>query len=234
MKNLASAWDKRALSLKWTPEYKSQIFTLEDPVIKFLTDSEEYKRAQNKRVKLLDAGSGVGQYVYIAKKLGFDSIGVDFSKKSVEIAKKLGNKVRFGDMRKIPFKSNTFDVVVAGGSIEHFPETEEALKEINRVLKPSGLFLGNVPHKFGIYTLSRKVQQSLGIWKAGYEKSFSYPEFRMLIKNSGFSNLEIVKMRVRVGRHRFISGILKILDEPLFLLGLGGAHFYFSCRKRLC
>jgi SAM-dependent methyltransferase len=228
--DFSGVWDDYASSIEWKPPSKREILSSNDLLIKFLLNSPEFK--SRKKLKLLDAGSGIGQYVYYTKKLGFDSVGIDFSKKSVKIAKKLKNRVIFGDLRKLPFNDEEFDIVLAGGSLEHFPETEMAISEVNRVLKRKGLFIGNVPHRNGIYTLSKKIQQILGIWKSGYEKSFSFSKFRNILRRNGFGNIYIENGRISLGRHRFLSGAIRLVDEPFFLIGLGGAHFYFKCRKQ--
>lgn len=229
MKTLERDWDKRAKEIKWDDEYRKKILNSGDLLVKFLS---EYKKSNlKKKIKLLDAGSGIGQYVYDAKRLGFDAVGLDFSKEAVKKAKELGNKVVFGDMRKMPFKNGRFDIVLAGGSIEHFPETENAIREINRVLKNGGALIGNVPHRYGLYTLSKLGQQALGIWKCGYEKSFSIPHFKNLLEKNGFKDIRIKRQRIIIGRKKILSGLLKIFDEPLYLIGLGGAHFYFFAKK---
>jgi SAM-dependent methyltransferase len=46
--------------------------------------------------------------------------------------------------QQIPFKSNTFDLVLATGVFEYFPEPRVAAAEIHRVLKPGGHFMMSV------------------------------------------------------------------------------------------
>src|SRR5579872_249871 len=43
-----------------------------------------------------------------------------------------------GDAQKLPFRSGTFDVVLANHMLYHIPDLDEALSEIHRVLKPDG------------------------------------------------------------------------------------------------
>lgn len=51
----------------------------------------------------------------------------------------------FGDVEDLPFKSNSIDVVVASEVIEHLLFPEKGMKEIHRILKPSGVAIFSVP-----------------------------------------------------------------------------------------
>ena len=222
---LEKVWDKEAKQRaeEFKNLSKQGIKKLDDPIIDWLL--------KEKKGSLLDAGCGIGRYTLYTKSLGFKPEGIDISKESIKLAKTYGLKVRVGDLRKLPFGNQSFDIVIAGGSVEHFPETEKAISEISIFLNKSGIFLGNVPHKYSIFSISRFLQQILGIWKSGYEKSFSIPQFKKLLKKHGFKKIEIKRTRISPGKYKFLSILLRILDEPLFIIGLGGAHFYFKAEK---
>ncbi len=228
MDNLDKVWGNHAKKAKQKFNFptRQRIEKSNDPLAQFLV-----KLAKNKTGKFLDAGCGIGQYVAAAKVLGFDAKGIDISQKAVNIARKNNLDVIKGDLRNLPFKDNYFDVVVAGGSVEHFPETELAIKEISRVLKKSGIFIGNVPHKYSVFTVSKLIQQLLGVWKIGYEKSFSIKKFKKILKKYNFKIFKLHRTKIAVGKHKILSSLLRLADEPLFLLGLGGAHFHFYCKK---
>ena len=54
--------------------------------------------------------------------------------------------VKLGDMHKIPFEDNSFDVVVLGWVISYSHEPETVAKEVSRVLKPGGIVTIGVEH----------------------------------------------------------------------------------------
>lgn len=227
MNNLKRTWDSHAESMsnKYKIPSKSELLNSKDFFYQWLSKLKT-------KGKLLDAGCGIGQYVTGSKILGFKSQGIDISPESVKIARKRGEKITLGDMRDLKFKDSSFNIVLAGGSIEHFPETDKALKEINRVLKNKGVFLMNVPYKYSLFILNKKLQQLFGLWKMGYEKSFSISEIKNKLEDNGFKILEIKKSEIGQGK-RFprLSQILNTLDKLSWNIRLGGHHIWFRCIK---
>jgi SAM-dependent methyltransferase len=49
---------------------------------------------------------------------------------------------------ELPFADNTFDKVICSEVLEHIPDYQGALREIERVLKPGGLFCASVPRRW--------------------------------------------------------------------------------------
>lgn len=59
-----------------------------------------------------------------------------------------------GDARATQLKSNSFDLVLSGGLLEHFVDPIPVLAEMIRILKPGGvLYADVVPRKLSIYRL---------------------------------------------------------------------------------
>ncbi len=52
-----------------------------------------------------------------------------------------------GDVRDLPFRDASFDAIYSMGTIEHFDETERAVEEMARVLKPGGRAIVGVPNR---------------------------------------------------------------------------------------
>jgi ubiquinone/menaquinone biosynthesis C-methylase UbiE len=49
-----------------------------------------------------------------------------------------------GNGENLPFRSGTFDLVIATAVLEHFPEPKKPLQEIHAVLKPGGFVIASV------------------------------------------------------------------------------------------
>lgn len=107
---------------------------------------------------VLDLGCGEGRHV-IAAYLEQDivSIGVDLNLKDLIATREkfkpfeqADNPVKsFGlasaNALSLPFADHTFDKVICSEVLEHIPDYAAALAELNRVLKPGGLFCTSVP-----------------------------------------------------------------------------------------
>jgi len=53
-----------------------------------------------------------------------------------------------GDAMELPFEDESFDAVSTFDMIEHVPDAEEALRQVDRVLKPGGRFVVVCPNYF--------------------------------------------------------------------------------------
>ena len=54
---------------------------------------------------------------------------------------------------KIPLESNSMDIIVADWVLEHVQNPNEFISEIDRVLKPGGIFCARTPHKYKYVSL---------------------------------------------------------------------------------
>jgi ubiquinone/menaquinone biosynthesis C-methylase UbiE len=94
---------------------------------------------------LLEIGCGMGTDLLQFARGGALCTGVDLTPRSVEITRHrfalYGQRGSFmiSDGEKLPFKSNSFDVVYSNGVLHHTPDTEGAIKEVHRVLRPGGV-----------------------------------------------------------------------------------------------
>jgi len=91
-------------------------------------------------MRLLDVACGSGYAAMMAAERGAEVAGIDASGRLVEIARGRvpAGDFRVGDMRVLPFDSNSFDVVSSFSGI--FPGWEQAMDEAVRVMRPGGLF----------------------------------------------------------------------------------------------
>jgi len=105
--------------------------------------------------RVLDLCCGQGRHILELARRGFSAVeGIDRSHYLIQRAKtrarKEGLKVRFreGDARKLPYSTDSFDVVtILGNSFGYFETVRDdlrVLKEVFRILRPSGKLLIDV------------------------------------------------------------------------------------------
>jgi SAM-dependent methyltransferase len=111
------------------------------------------------------------------------------------------------DVRQLPFRDASFDAIYSMGTIEHFDETERAVEEMARVLRPGGRAIVGVPNRHDPFLRPVLVAalQALGLYAYGYEKSYSRRALREMLERAG---LTVVAETAIL----FIPGWLRMLD----------------------
>jgi len=114
-----------------------------NPLQKFLIDNF-YKSLVSlaklvRPVTVLDVGCGEGFALIKLKqaKIGQTFEGIDYSDEALKLGKKLYPKlnIKKGDIYHLPYKDNTFDMLVCTEVLEHLTFPEKAVKELARVAK---------------------------------------------------------------------------------------------------
>ncbi len=98
---------------------------------------------QNTKGTLLDIGAGTGDFLYVAKKNGWQTMGIEPNDKAKAIA--ISKEVSFvNNLSNI--KSESFDVITMWHVLEHVPDVEFQIKELKRIVKPNGTIVIAVPN----------------------------------------------------------------------------------------
>ncbi|MGB1139630.1 MAG: class I SAM-dependent methyltransferase [Halioglobus sp.] len=149
---------------------------------------------------VLDLGCGEGRHVISAYvEADVHSFGVDLclddlkttAEKFADFAEPDNPEKSFGlssaDALHLPFADNTFDKVICSEVLEHIPDYNGALAEIERVLKPGGLFCASVPRRWPekiCWALSEGYYNTPG----GHLRIFRSNELRDEIEGLGFTH----------------------------------------------
>lgn len=83
-------------------------------------------------------------------------VGLDYDYHSLKMHKNISLKVR-GDVTKLPFKDNSFDLVTANMVVEHLTMPENQFLEIKRILRSDGIFIFHTPNNLGYTTVLSKL-----------------------------------------------------------------------------
>ena len=92
---------------------------------------------------VLDCGCGTGSLLRLLAGHfpGKRFTGIDITPKMIEVAKSQSpDSVEFivGDCENLPFKDESFDVVICSHSFHHYPSPMDFFKSVSRVLRPGG------------------------------------------------------------------------------------------------
>ncbi|MBT4484910.1 MAG: class I SAM-dependent methyltransferase [Candidatus Latescibacteria bacterium] len=104
------------------------------------------------RLKILDLASACGDNFFVCKDIG-DYYGLDISWDAINYCKQKNiSTIVQGDAHYLPFKSDTFDVIIALDVFEHLDDDLISMKEIWRVLKNNGKLIFNTPAFMLLYS----------------------------------------------------------------------------------
>ena len=166
---------------------------------------------------ILDIATGTGDLAILMSETKATSItGIDISEGMLAIGKekvtdkKLDHKVvlKYGDSENIPYEDSYFDAITVAFGIRNFENLDKGLQEIQRVLKPKGIFVileTSVPDKFpfkqGYNFYTRLILPLIGKMfskdKSAYQylsesaNNFPYGErLNNILKKNGFIEVE--------------------------------------------
>lgn len=98
------------------------------------------------RLRVLEIGAAQGRSLIALARQGHEAVGVEPWRAALEVARRLAESegveidIVEGRAESLPFDDAQFDVVLAFSVIEHVIDLEASLREVNRVLKPGGIF----------------------------------------------------------------------------------------------
>lgn len=127
-------------------------YEIECPWIKRAIGFDRYKGQ-----RLLEVGFGTGTDLLQFARAGAQVTGVDLTPRSIEIARRrfevygLTGEFAIGDGESLSFPDSSFDVVYSFGVLHHTPDTQRAVREIHRVLKPGGKAIVMLYHRASLY-----------------------------------------------------------------------------------
>lgn len=151
-----------------------------------------YKQVKNTKPKILDLGCGVGYNSLILRSLGCNVTGIDFSKKSVEVAKKnvLGVDFVVGSISSKKFKiKSMFDGAICLETLDYIKEEkmERTFSNIAGVLKSGALLLVSVLDGEGtneersfVSAHGEEYDKNFTCYTAEKLCTFAYPKFKLV------------------------------------------------------
>jgi SAM-dependent methyltransferase len=173
--------------------------------------------------EVLDIGAGAG----IVEEMNFKTcarrvVGVDPDERVLQ--NPYLHEAHVGTGERLPLPDASFDVVFADNVMEHLDDPETVFREIHRVLKPGGVFLGKTPnawhympviarwtpHWFHSWVNRKRGRAEVDTFPTRYRVN-SKPAIERLAGRIGFEALSIERIE---GRPEYLR-----LTPPTYLVG---------------
>jgi ubiquinone/menaquinone biosynthesis C-methylase UbiE len=135
---------------------------------------------------VLEVGCGAGMLArYLFEKHQMKVTGTDVDPEQIEVAKRFhkeNKRLNFftADATDLPFKDSEFDLVLSFMVMHHISNWKRAFEEINRVLKPEGIFI------IKDLSYSQLTSKLLGFWSNNYG-IYTFDDLTLLLKEKNFS-----------------------------------------------
>jgi ubiquinone/menaquinone biosynthesis C-methylase UbiE len=168
----------------------------------------DFKKLEN--LKMLDIGCGSGVVSSFLGKISKYVWAVDV--KDERIIKK-GFKFKKVKDEKLPFKDDSFDIIISNFVIEHLNDKNMHIKEIKRVLKKEGICYLSAPNKWAVFEphyslpflsylpkmLADYYVKLATNWTGEYDiKPLSFSEYYTLFRKNNFN---IINYTLKFAKH---------------------------------
>ena len=164
--------------------------------------------------RVLDLGCGSGKHMAYLANNGFEVYGIDSSEEAINLAKahfwenRLEGNFRVGSMYlKLPYEDGFFDAAISFRAIYHarIDEIRNAVKEIERTLRPYGLVFITVRKKTPNSTMSQHemLDSRTYVPMEGEETGVVHYAFNKELLRKEFRRFKIDCVRVDSGKERW-------------------------------
>lgn len=211
---------------------------------------------------ILDLGGSFGRLMDVYAQRFDRSVIYDYSQKALDQARESAKQQSFtsvecihGDVYKLPFEDNSFDVVIMIRVLHHITDTKAVFAEVKRVLKSKGIFILDIPNKVHLKNRiqhffkgdmnfsSDQSPEQIGTKTINNEKGIfiTYHPTTIVreLKDHGFfiqRKRSILNVRSEALKNIFTPQLLSSLDEvvqPLFTADMWGPQIWVQSIKEI-
>jgi 2-polyprenyl-3-methyl-5-hydroxy-6-metoxy-1,4-benzoquinol methylase len=225
-----------------------------------VVDEEYIKHAESRRLaaqavlrlvqkylpsgRLLDVGCATGDFLDEARRLGYETEGLELSRWSCNLARQRGLVVHEEPLdRFAAHNAGRFEIVSLIGVIEHFPNPRTEMANLARLLKPGGLVVLWTGDASSL--LARALGHKWWYWQGQHVQYFTHKSLMRLAEEAGFEHVTTARYPFaathttlsnslrRYRLHRLISAVLRPLFRvrPVIYLRLPGEMLFVARRR---
>jgi len=167
--------------------------------------------------RLLEVGCGEGLFLEQARLHGYAVTGVEPNETSAAFAREvLGLHVFAKTLAEATISQDCIDIGVLLHVIEHLPDPNRAVSEMNKILRKGGLLVIETPNidSFPFQILRKKWRQFIPV----HYYFFSKKTIVALLEKNGFKVSRIVDIGNRVSVRFFLNRLERLSPKSAFLL----------------
>lgn len=150
------------LSREWFEQIEEYRYSVEP----YIHSVAQFTRYSGKKVLEIGVGAGTDHLQWA--RAGAECYGIDLTEAAVQITRsrlemyELHSELQRADAERLPFPDGSFDLVYSWGVIHHSADPAQVIREIKRVLKPSGRFVGMMYGRHSLKVLKTWAWFALG------------------------------------------------------------------------
>ena len=181
---------KKELDVYYSKQYRREYKGAYTPQRKHIL---RYSRGSMRRIKqllqfasqgqkLLDVGSGSGEFVYMASLSGFDVHGLEPHEGYSEYTRKtFGIPIITAPLEKADIASESYDIITLNHVLEHLQYPLTSLSYLNRWLKAGGLLAVEVPN------IETTHHSPINRFHYAHIYNFNHDTLKAMLEKSGFT-----------------------------------------------
>ncbi len=181
-------------------------------------------RKDGRPARFLDVGAGMGFCVDIARRFGWEAIGVEPSPRGRIGGELLGVTILTQYLEDTQLPEESFDCVLSTEVLEHVADADAFLGTLLRYLAPDGLLLLTTPNADFVQQQGELPAEVEQVFSAGHHKTlYSEKGLRSVLERQGAKEVQITFHGGRSGKKHLVAlaakqpGIVPYNDYPVDL-----------------
>jgi SAM-dependent methyltransferase len=198
----AADYFDRLYSIEWTPESLDREFDVgtKDLIFNEVQKGLEKRRAAGLPRSVLDIGTHVGRFVYLARAAGWEAEGAEFNPVTATYAaRRTGAPIHQGRAQDLVDQGRRFTAITFNDVLEHIPRPIPVVAQVRALLHPGGILAVKVPHgpmqrvKEGLKRSVLRMRRRTGVGvHYVHVNHFTVESLRRCLEEAGYSDIQIL------------------------------------------